>query len=237
MLPSDQGEMSMKNVKTVLAEARFNRNSVWKCLVLAVMCAGFISCTDEMTDEYETKADLKGGPHSLVPGVASIDCVNYTCSSNPEPLPDNVNTATSYSPWGSSVSECYYAGADYQFESGYDYLNFGNAHLTGTGVYGTHWCGNLPMSITTDYSVYSSGLHTAWFDHHSVNVAPPSNQCAGIEGGWEGCRGTGCHACIELLTDYPNYFVNHPSCVPNMTCDNQHYTCSANCPAPSAADR
>ena len=67
-------------------------------------------------------------------------------------------------------------------------------------------------------------------------VTPPT-MCDGVAGGWQGCRGTGCWACSELTNDYPYYFANHPSCTKNVTCDGQFYTCSANCPAPTAADK
>jgi hypothetical protein len=60
--------------------------------------------------------------------------------------------------------------------------------------------------------------------------------CSGISSGWRGCRGTGCHACAELLADYPCYFQNHPYCISNSTCGDDHYLCSANCPAPTQAD-
>jgi hypothetical protein len=60
--------------------------------------------------------------------------------------------------------------------------------------------------------------------------------CDGTAGNWDGCRGHGCAVCVELVAEYPNYFVNHPFCVPNPTCDNSYYTCNEHCPPPSAAD-
>jgi hypothetical protein len=60
--------------------------------------------------------------------------------------------------------------------------------------------------------------------------------CDGTEGNWAGCRGHGCAVCVELVAEYPNYFVNHPFCVPNPTCENNYYTCNEHCPPPSAAD-
>ncbi len=67
--------------------------------------------------------------------------------------------------------------------------------------------------------------------------ATSPNMCDGVAGGWQGCRGTGCWACSELTDAYPYYFANHPSCTKNVTCDSQFYTCSANCPAPTVADK
>jgi hypothetical protein len=62
-------------------------------------------------------------------------------------------------------------------------------------------------------------------------------QCNGTPGTWAGCRGTGCWVCNELLQGYPRYAENHPGCIVNYTCDGQHYTCNAACPAPTEADR
>jgi hypothetical protein len=62
--------------------------------------------------------------------------------------------------------------------------------------------------------------------------------CAGVSGGWVGCRGSGCSACLEKLTEFPLYFAHHPYCLPNSTCNNTGFaTCSENCPAPTDADR
>lgn len=73
----------------------------------------------------------------------------------------------------------------------------------------------------------------------SSDCPPPggADRCDGTPGNWDGCRGTGCYVCTELVADYPNYFVNHPYCFSNGTCDGQHYTCNAVCPAPGAADK
>lgn len=68
--------------------------------------------------------------------------------------------------------------------------------------------------------------------------APTTNdQCNGTPGEWSGCRGNGCHVCEELVADYPHYFINHPACTRNFTCDGQYFTCNAHCPAPTEADR
>ena len=54
---------------------------------------------------------------------------------------------------------------------------------------------------------------------------------------WNGCRGTGCGVCSELVTEYPRYFENHPLCARNTTCDNGYSNCSVNCPKPTAVDQ
>jgi hypothetical protein len=62
-------------------------------------------------------------------------------------------------------------------------------------------------------------------------------ECNGSPGGWNGCRGTGCWVCNELVQAYPRYAQNHPACIVNYTCSGQFYTCNAACPAPTEADR
>ncbi|HEV8577844.1 MAG TPA: hypothetical protein VGX68_02080 [Thermoanaerobaculia bacterium] len=72
-----------------------------------------------------------------------------------------------------------------------------------------------------------------------TSSAPASSctlQCNGTAGQWSGCRGTGCHVCAEKVASYPLYFLNHPSCARNDTCDGLYFTCNANCPAPTSAD-
>ncbi|HVY31420.1 MAG TPA: hypothetical protein VHB79_32930 [Polyangiaceae bacterium] len=61
--------------------------------------------------------------------------------------------------------------------------------------------------------------------------------CMGTPGNWSGCRGTGCFVCSEKTKDYPLYFQNHPACVKNDTCAGEFFTCNANCPAPTDADK
>jgi hypothetical protein len=53
---------------------------------------------------------------------------------------------------------------------------------------------------------------------------------------FQGCRGSGCWVCEEIVANYPHYFDNHPACLPNKTCAGQYYTCNHKCPAPTAAD-
>jgi hypothetical protein len=67
---------------------------------------------------------------------------------------------------------------------------------------------------------------------------PKSNPyfCEHTEGNWKGCRNGGCTVCVEMVQGFPNYFRNHPNCTPSMTCEGRYFTCSANCPPPTAAD-
>jgi hypothetical protein len=60
--------------------------------------------------------------------------------------------------------------------------------------------------------------------------------CEGVAGQWQGCRGTGCSVCAELVANYPCYFQNHPNCTSNSLCGGQYFTCSDACPAPTQAD-
>jgi hypothetical protein len=64
----------------------------------------------------------------------------------------------------------------------------------------------------------------------------PAN-CNGTAGQWNGCRGTGCSVCAELVADYPCYFTNHPGCAENNICYGQYFQCNSKCPAPTQADR
>ncbi|MEA2699573.1 MAG: hypothetical protein QOI66_3844 [Myxococcales bacterium] len=67
--------------------------------------------------------------------------------------------------------------------------------------------------------------------------AVPVPACDGAAGQWAGCRGTGCLVCSETTRAYPYYFVNHPGCVKNLTCEGSFFTCNASCPAPTEADK
>lgn len=60
--------------------------------------------------------------------------------------------------------------------------------------------------------------------------------CRGVSGGWQGCRGSGCSVCSNLIADYPLYLRNHPACTLNKNCGGQAFACSANCPPPTSAD-
>ncbi|MBN2528989.1 MAG: hypothetical protein JXR76_21550 [Deltaproteobacteria bacterium] len=229
----------MKNDNGTGKETTAVAKRILKSIIFVLLCLVGVACTEDLGGDVGKKAKPGGAPAELTTSSAAIVCSSYNCESTPDPLPDYASASASYSPWGSSMLDCYYAGADYFFEKYYDFFSFGNKRVTGRGVSGTHWCGSLPMSLTTDYSVNSDGLYSLWFDGstHTINTPAPDEQCAGADNGWEGCRGTGCHACIELLDEYPKYFVNHPHCVPNLTCQGEFYTCSTNCPAPTAADK
>jgi hypothetical protein len=64
-----------------------------------------------------------------------------------------------------------------------------------------------------------------------------AGMCNGSPGGWEGCRGTGCSPCAELLVGYSRYTQNHPRCAINTTCAGSFFTCNEDCPAPTEGDR
>jgi hypothetical protein len=64
----------------------------------------------------------------------------------------------------------------------------------------------------------------------------PSPSCQGTSGQWSGCRGNGCSVCIESISAYTKYMVNHPGCVSNANCGAEYYTCNSSCPAPTSAD-
>lgn len=56
-------------------------------------------------------------------------------------------------------------------------------------------------------------------------------------GQWAGCRGNGCAVCQEQLAGYDCYLEHHPRCALNTTCAGQFFTCNADCPQPTNADR
>jgi hypothetical protein len=70
-----------------------------------------------------------------------------------------------------------------------------------------------------------------------LNTARVGDQCNGTAGTWAGCAGNGCSVCAEKMTDYPYYFGHHRHCQKNTTCVGKYYTCNANCPAPTDADK
>lgn len=61
--------------------------------------------------------------------------------------------------------------------------------------------------------------------------------CNGTPGEWNGCRGTGCSVCTELVANFPYYYQNHPSCQRNTICYGQYFQCNAACPPPTEQDR
>ena len=82
----------------------------------------------------------------------------------------------------------------------------------------------------------------------SANCPPPTvlDTCDGVPDDfpnsdhlrWQGCRGSGCSACAELIDGpYPKYFANHPECARNTTCAGEFYRCSASCPPPTEEDQ
>lgn len=170
---------------------------------------------------------------------SSVQCGSSGCSSSPNPLPNSTFSYQSYAPsTEAGPNACYYLAGNYSFEQNYDFLNIGNDRLSGSGTYKGHWCGTLPISIKTDYSVPSNGLSLLTSSQHTYMRPYVDSLCVGAANGWRACRGTGCHACIELLKDYPKYFKNHPSCIPNLSCNNTGFArCSANCPSPTSSDR
>jgi hypothetical protein len=86
---------------------------------------------------------------------------------------------------------------------------------------------------------------TPSYEACSENCPEPTNDdryggaaCAGALDGWEGCRGSGCLVCSELLNGYPRYLANHPNCGSNLSCVGEGYArCNASCPEPTDADR
>jgi hypothetical protein len=111
-------------------------------------------------------------------------------------------------------------------------------------------------------SVCSSLIDSAYpkyFDHHrscsrntacngsysrcSAQCPPPSpeDSCEAAPAeypGWNGCRGSGCSACSDVIdSQYPKYFLRHPECARNTTCNGSHYRCSPSCPPPTDQDR
>jgi hypothetical protein len=73
----------------------------------------------------------------------------------------------------------------------------------------------------------------------SLLCPPPNESDRKVQegAGWQGCRGYGTWACVELLGRYLSYFKNHPFCVANTTCSGEFFPCSDVCPAPTEADR
>jgi hypothetical protein len=172
---------------------------------------------------------------SYGPSIA-LSCNGATCSTSPAALPDSANWVGAYAPRGYNDSNCYYVTATYDVEANYDYLTIAGTRLNGSGTYKTHYCGTLPSVITTDSSVNSAGV-TFTASNYSQAVTT-SGTCSGALGGWSACRGNGCSVCVSHTSEYPKYFQNHPSCTPNLYCAGTNISaCSANCPAPTNADK
>lgn len=173
--------------------------------------------------------------------AASLSCSGQACASSPSSLPNWANVAAVFAPYGADPRQCYYYRASYDFETGWDYITINGERRTGAGTLQGHACGALPVSFTTDGSVASRGLISLTASNSTCSygcATPPTSQtCSGTSGQWQGCRGTGCSVCSELVRDYPKYFERHPQCGANGTCGGSFYTCNSNCPAPSAADQ
>jgi subtilisin family serine protease len=68
---------------------------------------------------------------------------------------------------------------------------------------------------------------------------PYGDQCSAgcwVDGAppyWSGCRGSGAHVCTDHPDITDSYFVDHPTCIPNPTCNRVFYGCNGIvCPAP-----
>jgi hypothetical protein len=209
--------------------------------IIATYMVGVTSTSDcSNYNGYPASGSFRTWVESTVFGTPSsrIDCKSTSCASTPKALPNSTWAHQGFNPYSASVNECYFAKATYNFEQNKDFLTMGNGKVSSNGTYGTHWCGVLPLFLTTNGSVNSNGLSAISLSNHSTKGVPDSAQCAGVTGGYQGCRGTGCHACIEALNAYPKYFKNHPKCIPNTTCGSYATgLCSANCPAPTSMDR
>jgi hypothetical protein len=64
-----------------------------------------------------------------------------------------------------------------------------------------------------------------------------ADTCSGSPGGWDGCAGTGCWVCSELVDAYTKYLQHHPYCVRNTSCGGTAAQCNSNCPQPTEEDR
>jgi hypothetical protein len=180
--------------------------------------------------------------------VMAYDCTNGTCPrvlqfSNPNisylGLPTGTvsqNNATSITNVRSVVSNFRQAAAQTS-------CNGTSGQWSGCRGNGCNVC----LEKVQDYPLYYHN-HPAcainyicggqYFTCNSNCPAPTTaDQCNGTPGQWSGCRGNGCHVCEELVAGYPRYFINHPACTRNFTCDGQYFTCNAHCPAPTEADR
>jgi hypothetical protein len=86
-----------------------------------------------------------------------------------------------------------------------------------------------PSRSKDEYTVGSNGY---------VTLKERPRKCSGARDGWKACRGSGCAVYKEKLSSsYPLYYLKHPGCTPNPSCGGRHYSCNANCPAPTSADK
>lgn len=94
------------------------------------------------------------------------------------------------------------------------------------------------QTSTVDPSQIGQDLNwSPYGQDYEVPWAYGGPSCSGTAGQWDGCRGTGCAPCSDLVDGYSRYFENHPNCVRNPTCNGQYNQCSSQCPRPTEADR
>ncbi len=177
-------------------------------------------------------ADTQGGS-SGSPVIAYGDhqvVALHHCASCPNrgvPIDDVIGSLGSSLPTNSVATSC--SGTSGQWQG-----------CRGTGC---HVCSELVANYPLYFKnnplcISNPNCQGSYFTCSSKCPAPDSaDACNGTSGQWQGCRGTGCHVCSELVANYACYFRNHPFCITNGNCQGSYFTCNANCPAPTAADR
>jgi hypothetical protein len=168
-----------------------------------------------------------------------ISCLGQNCQTSPRQIPNNAWAAQSFVPWGADPTQCYFYYVNYAFETNYDFTYVSGNRYTGTGTTRGHWCGALPLSLTTDNSILSYGLTVSASNHtvaYNGQGTPSAGTCDGNPGNWQGCGSNGCSVCVENLSNHPRYFVNHPKCAPDLLCNNHFAACNDNCPVPTWQD-
>ena len=109
-------------------------------------------------------------------------------------------------------------------------------------------CSVCSDKVSTDYALYfrnhpscsSNDACAGSYGACSSSCPTPTDndRCGpGVSDNWQGCRGTGCSVCSELVAAYPLYFKNNPGCTSVNGCGGSAFACSAACPAPTAKDR
>jgi hypothetical protein len=173
---------------------------------------------------------------SMWPSLKPFSCGGrdlMQCASYPVPLANNLSTELAYIPFYARQNYCYYATVSYDMEQSCDWAVIGGRRFTGAGQWQGHWCGVLPIAITTDYSVGSNGVGVS-----ATYAYTAPTQCAGTLGTWRGCGANACSVCTSNVDSYPKYFKNHPACTPSTVCSGTTYNvCNSNCPAPTIADK
>lgn len=179
--------------------------------------------------------------------TAKVTCSGTTCKTDPNPLPNFANTAAAYVPYSADQRMCYSYTATYNVESTFDFITIDGVKRSGSGTVRGHACGAAPLAVTTDGSIASRGLVSitaanktcSYSGTSSCKPEPTGETCTGSPSGYRGCQGNGCAVCSELVAEYPKYFVRHPKCAPNGTCEGpgSYALCNTNCPAPTSADK